>query len=194
MPKILVIFLISINCFANYLVSGDVLLQPLDCWSCNLIEQQEESEYSHIGIYLNLDGKDMVLEAYGSVKLVSLKEFLSKTQDGLRVKVIRAYDYKKLNKNFQALALSYVGHSYDSKFLWNNKDENMKEKMYCSELLYKILKPFITFYDLRPKVMHFDINPLLWDRFFRNNTPRGKIGISPEDFNKSTDFTFIQYL
>ena len=39
--------------------------------------------------------------------------------------------------------------------------------------------------------MLFDENPEAWDRYFRGNTPRGELGISPEDFNQSLDFEEI---
>ena len=70
----------------NQLKTGDVLLQPLHCWTCSLIEAQENSIYSHIGIYLNADGEDYVLEAWHEVKLTPLDEYLARTQKGRKRK------------------------------------------------------------------------------------------------------------
>lgn len=181
----------SMKSFALTLRSGDVLLQPLHCWSCNLIEAQEESAYSHIGVVLDLEGEIFVAEAWGKVKIVPLKKFLSKTQKGAKVKVRRLdfhpFSYSQFTSELMMKLMSYEGNPYDSKFLWDNYIEE-KEALYCSELVYKALIPFVPLHDLAPKKMLFDINPELWDRYFRGETPRGKLGISPEDFNHTTDF------
>jgi len=182
---------LSVKSFAFELRTGDVLLQPLKCWSCSLIEQQEQSEYAHIGMVINFSGQTFVAEAFGKVKIVPLKDFLSKTAKGKKVKVRRA-DYHFLAFEPVQLALinktlEYVGNPYDSAFLWNN-EINGVEALYCSELVYKVLAHYIPFSLLRPKEMLFDVNPEMWDRYFRGNTPRGQLGISPEDFNQSYDF------
>jgi uncharacterized protein YycO len=197
MPRILVIFIVLAtqigSAYAHNLKTGDVLLQPLKCWACTLIEEQEDSLYSHIGVYLNIDGKDMVAEAYGRVQLVSLETFLSKTEAGLKVVAKRHFDYEKLDAKFIAKTLKYIGNPYDHYFLWNNEVKG-KEAIYCSELLFKAMAPFVSFNDLSTKEMLFDINPELWDRYFRGETPRYKQGISPEDFNLSSDFFYVEEL
>ncbi len=190
--------ILSFSTAASELKTGDILLQPLNCWSCSLIQQQESSNYSHIGMYLELAGKSMVIEAYGKVQLVSLDKFLAKTAsvDQVRdqVKVMRT---DGLDANMMKLlgedALKLVGNPYDAKFLWDNYI-NEQEALYCSELVYKLLVKQKNFLNLEPKVMLFDINPEYWDRFFRGDTPRGKQGISPEDFQLSSDFYFVNYL
>lgn len=162
---------------------GDILLQPLDCWSCDLIEAEENSIYSHIGIYI---GSDQVLEAYGKVQIVSLKKFLSKTESGQTVKARRP-----IEKFSKALVKQYAqrvdGYPYDAKFLWRNFRGD-KEPLYCSELVFKALKSAGLIGRLAPKKMHFDINTHLWERFFKGPPPHGQLGISPEDFNQSEDF------
>jgi hypothetical protein len=197
MPQILVIFLLFIvsvgSSYAHKLKTGDILLQPLKCWSCSLIEQQESSLYSHIGVYLSIDGKDMVAEAYGRVQIVSLEQFLSKTEPNLKVVAKRHHEFKNLGDKFISKILEYIGNPYDSYFLWDNLI-NGEEAIYCSELLFKAMVPFVSFNDLSTKEMLFDVNPDLWDRFFRGQTPRHKEGISPEDFNLSSDFFFIEEL
>ena len=166
---------------------GDVILQPLKCWACSLIEGEENSEFSHIGIAIEKNGRIKVAEAYGEVRIVSLSTFLSKTHPEKKVKVLRLksqhLDPEKLLRRIEY----FEGNPYDPKFLWNNYI-NSKEAIYCSELVYKVLIPQVKFEDLFPKRMLFDNNPELWDRYFRGKTPRGEIGISPEDFNRSTDF------
>lgn len=188
---VLVWSVLSMKSFALELRSGDILLQPLHCWSCNLIEAQERSDYSHIGIVLDLGGEIFVAEAWGKVKIVPLKKFLAKTQKGAKVKVRRVdfhpYSYAQFSRDLDYEVLKYVGNPYDPQFLWDNFIKD-KEAIYCSELVYKVLSPLLSFHDLAPKPMLFDVNPELWDRYFRGETPRGKLGISPEDFNLTSDF------
>ncbi len=170
------------------LQTGDIILQPLNCWSCRLIEDQEKSKFSHIGIVIKQGPQIFVAEAYGKVRKVTLAKFLEKTHPDKKNKYLRIGKSKQLNtQNLIKNIESFLGNPYDAEFRWNNYEQE-KEKIYCSELVYKVLNPLVSFYDLEPKVMLFDENPDYWDRFFRGDTPRGEYGISPEDFNQSSDF------
>lgn len=163
--------------------SGDILLQPLNCWSCSLIEAQEKTIYSHIGVYLELESGSFVLEALGRVKLTPMNEFLQRAEEGQSVRVMRF-----INKRFDSEALlkssgKFLGLSYDKAFLWDNFDE-FGEKIYCSELVYKVFEPFYGS-ALPLKRMSFDVNPKLWERYFDGDVPEGLWGNSPEDFHRS---------
>ena len=68
---------------------GDVLLQPLKCWACSLIEAEEETIYSHIGVVLALSPEIVVGEAFGKVRKLSLAAFNAKTEPGQKLTVIR---------------------------------------------------------------------------------------------------------
>ena len=81
------------------LKTGDLLLQPLGCWSCFLIEEQEATKYSHMGVYLNLDGQELVLEAYGEVKLTPLNNFLARTEGDEKV-LVRRFNERKFSCQF----------------------------------------------------------------------------------------------
>ena len=195
MIKLLLFLLLGLTSVLSFaktkLQTGDVILQPLKCWACTLIESQESSEFSHIGIVLEKDDSLFVAEAYGSVRLIALKEFLKKAHPRKKNKFIRlkseSLDQDELKFNIE----SFLGNPYDKGFRWNNYIED-REAIYCSELVYKVLAPVVKFNDLYPKRMLFDENPELWDRYFQGNTPRGELGISPEDFNKSQDFIEIE--
>lgn len=163
--------------------SGDILLQPLDCWACVLIEAQEKSIYSHVGIYFEIDGKDFVLEALGQVRMVSLETYLEKTEKGQRVQVKRFKNIRFAPQELLESAQEFLGLSYDSSFLWDNFDAK-GEKLYCSELVYKL---FYAYYGeaLPIKRMRYDIYRERWNIFFKGEIPDGKWGNSPEDFNLS---------
>ena len=93
---VFIAIIFSINSYALELSlklrSGDILLQPLHCWACNLIEAETESEFSHIGVVTKVEnGEVFVGEAFTKVREVTLEEFNSKTQKGLKLKVMRPY-------------------------------------------------------------------------------------------------------
>lgn len=180
---IVLTLLISFQAWAIELKVGDILLQPLHCYSCNLIEAETQSEFSHIGIVIKIEKKIIyVAEAFGKVKMIPFDEFHKKTQKGLKLKVMRPYD---VTDNLLETYLNYFdGLPYDSKFLWDD------DKIYCSELLQKL---FVKVGMLTPKErpMTFTHNRELWFKFFRGEIPDGKLGISPVDFDDDTFYKYI---
>lgn len=173
---------------------GDILLQPLDCWSCNLIEAEEQSIYSHMGIVMRVHPTVMVAEARGAVNLVSLQAFNSITQKNQKVLVLRfrneAY-VKKMSVYENALnelfARDFEGRKYDHDFLWDNVDENGEEKLYCSEMVSKLLQSFLGTEPIIKRMTysrHYDA----WVRYFRGPVPVGKWGNAPADFEKKTEW------
>lgn len=173
---------------------GDVLLQPLNCYSCNLIEDTEQSIYSHMGIVMQVHPEIMVAEARGTVKIVSLETFDSITEKGQKISVRRYINSKiteELEKNvvpFNELFRSeFLGLKYDHDFLWDNFDENGNQKLYCSELVAKLLQAFLGL-DPLIKRMHYSRNYDQWLRYFRGNVPVGKWGNAPADYEKSDLF------
>ena len=187
MLKLFIPLILSFSAMGLELKTGDILLQPLHCRLCNLIEAETNSIYSHIGIVIDASDEIQVAEAFMKVRSVSLNEFMTKTQKRLKVKVVRPRfstpNIKKLFfKKFNNL-------SYDSNFLWANVNEK-GEMIYCSELIYKLL---ITYsYNIpEPAPMRYSVNSELWDKFFKGNTPRGKLGISPGMFDNKEFFDEI---
>ncbi len=199
MPKIIAIitlFYIGISqAAASYIPKiGDILLQDLECWSCHLIEAQENSMYSHMGVIIENGKKIKVLEALGSVHALSLEKFMKRNLGVGRVKVLRFENLNNKQRDaLSSLGQSLIGASYDKEFLWSNV-ENTHEKYYCSELVYKMFKNLGKDLGFVPNTMPFDINPDGWDSYFNHKTPRGEIGVSPEDFNKSPKLRWIQTL
>lgn len=193
MPLFRGIFLIFFLCVlvpaskAFTLRNGDVLLQPLHCYVCNLIEAQTESPYSHIGIVVLDKDEVFVLEAFQTVRLIPLDEFLAKTQKGEKVKVVRhrILEEEEL-KNLIFFAKPILGNPYDGHFLFDNYIDG-KKAYYCSELVYEALKNFTNFLP-EPLPMPFDIFPEAWDRHFKGDTPRGELGIAPVSFENEIFF------
>jgi hypothetical protein len=184
------IFSLHLNSFALELKVGDILLQPLSCWTCLLIEAQERSIYSHMGIVVETNPQVLVAEAYSPrVEIKTFAAFSAKTERGQSIRVLRSKE-NITDFNLKDLVETYfLNLNYDAQFRIDNFDQH-GEKIYCSELVYKIFRHF---YIAQPqlKVMLFDINPQQWDRFFGNNTPRGELGISPADYEGSDLFTYL---
>ncbi|MCT4640761.1 MAG: YiiX/YebB-like N1pC/P60 family cysteine hydrolase [Bacteriovoracaceae bacterium] len=187
--KILILsFLICLNSFPLHLKKGDILLQPLHCYLCNLIEGQTNSIYSHIGIVIESNLKGIkVAESFQKVREVSLEEFSEKTQKNQKIKVMRPkFIVSDIKEDFYK---NYIGRSYDHLFLWDNFDKS-GPKLYCSELVYKLLARFS--YSLpQPTAMKYDYRRDLWDKYFKGNTPEGEIGISPAAFDDESFFDFV---
>jgi len=187
----LILFVLPLRVFALDLKVGDVLLQPLSCWSCSLIEAQERSIYSHMGIIIETEPRLLVAEALGTVRIISFNEFNARTEKGQRLSVRRLRDssavqylqqnkiaFKKYFRNF------YEGLQYDEEFLWNNYDEDGFEKLYCSEMVTKLLRGFMGV-EVSTKIMKYDINRDEWIAYFRGLPPDGKVGNSPTSFEVS---------
>ncbi len=175
---------------------GDILLQPLDCWSCSLIEDEEETIYSHMGIVVSINPV-MVADSRRKVEIQTLESFNFITQENQDLKVLRFHneeivaEFEKKSQSFLALFKSdFNGLAYDHDFRWNNFSEDGQQKLYCSEMVAKLLQAFLGI-DPIVKRMHFSRNPEMWERYFKGNVPRGEWGNSPADFERSDSFMVV---
>jgi hypothetical protein len=180
------------------LKSGDVILQSQACFVCQLIEEEENSPYSHIGVIVTPElGEPMVLESWGSVTNTPLSDFLARRKRNTRSMILRPHSQFKLSSvqanDLMARFVNYfAGKTYDPEFLWNNRDEN-GELLYCSEFVAKFINPFLG-NRLLPKAMHYERNRSAWMHYFKGTPPDGKPGISPGDFERSPLFHQIGLL
>ncbi len=190
---LLTILALPFRLMAFELKVGDVLLQPRDCWSCTLIEEQENSIYSHMGMVIQVEPLH-VIDALGTVKISSFDAFNAGTQKNQKISVLRlrredAVDFLQEQRlEFLAYYLNeFDGLKYDHDFLWNNLDENEEEKLYCSEMVTKLLQGFLGV-DVGTRRMKFDKNREQWIKYFKGNPPDGKYGNSPAVFEQSELF------
>ena len=188
------VFLLPLRLWALELKVGDVLLQPRECWSCTLIEEQEGTIYSHMGMVIQVQPTVQVIDALGTVKISSFEAFNSGTQKNQKISVIRlnredAVEHLQENRlEFLAYYLNeFDGLKYDHDFLWNNLDENGEEMLYCSEMVTKLLQGYLGI-EVGTRRMKFDKNRDQWIQYFRGNPPDGKIGNSPAVFEHSELF------
>jgi hypothetical protein len=174
---------------------GDILLQPLDCFVCSLIETEEDTIYSHMGVVLQVRPEIIIGEAWGGkVRGTSLAEFKAKTQKGQRIKVIRFQNDKiisEIEKNaikfYGIFSEEFNGKKYDEEFLWHNFDAQGFEKFYCSEFISKLFQGFLRI-EMPIKRMHFNKYPEQWNNYFKGKVPRDQWGNSPADFDRSELF------
>ncbi len=183
---------------ADDLKTGDIILQSVPCLVCQLIEEEEKSPYSHIGVVIKQpSGEPMVLESWGYVQNTSLSLFLSKRKKGSPSLVMRPLDEFKLEQISDQVLMDhflnfFAGKNYDPYFLWNNRNEN-GEMYYCSEFVAKFMNPFLK-KRLLPKSMHFETNRNAWMNYFNGMPPDGMPGISPGDFERSPLFKNVGLL
>ena len=188
---LLLLFVLPLNLWAIELKVGDVLLQPRDCWSCTLIEEQENSIYSHMGMVIQVEPTLKVIDALGTVKVQDYAAFDAGTQKDQKISVRRLVNEKAV-QFMQDRKIDFMdyylrmfdGLKYDHDFIWNNLDENGYEKLYCSELITKLLQGFMGI-EVATRRMKFDKNRDQWIKYFRGNPPDGKIGNSPAVFEES---------
>ncbi|MFW5887434.1 MAG: YiiX/YebB-like N1pC/P60 family cysteine hydrolase [Bacteriovoracia bacterium] len=186
------------------LQTGDVILQPLSCWSCTLIEREENTIFSHVGLIFKdpRNNQLWVFEANDTVQRVRFEKFIAKNERGQLAKVIRLkeinnwspYVKKAFSINFERDFIeNFEGLQYDKQFLWDNTDEDGNEKYYCSELVAKLLNHFIE-NKIVGKKMHFNYNRELWERYFNGPPPHGKWGIAPADLERSHLFFEVTHI
>jgi hypothetical protein len=169
--------------------TGDILLQPLNCYLCNVIEEQEGSIYSHSGVALQAqDGRIFVFESIGGESVVPLSVFADRTQKRQRIRVVRPLEFEQKRPSSERLMGVFQRHFsplvFDKQMRWGNRNEDGREPLYCSEFVAKFLAKFLrTPYSTKP--MRFDIRPSFWVEFFGGDIPDGEPGIAPSDFLRS---------
>lgn len=123
--KLLMVLLFSVNIAFGY-NQGDILFQESKSNQSKYIKTATNSRYTHCGIIYKKDGKDYVLEASNVVKLTPVQEWINRGV-GKHVKVKECPI-----KSFKIGLKKYLGKAYDTSFSWTD------DRMYCSELVYKI--------------------------------------------------------
>lgn len=176
---------------------GDVVLISLNCMQCRYIESETGAPFSHSGIVLQTKPEVLVAQALGSVHVTSLEKFLKPITPKSLVAVVRSNEFRNTNfanrlvKNYYD---QFEGLPFDGQYLWDNVDELGREKIYCSELILKLLNTVLT-KPLAPEILvyqkHFDY----WSKVFRGNVPLNEWGNSPASLYRDREhFEYIGQL
>ena len=173
---------------------GDIIFQSTNSRQCEAIKLATKSKYSHVGIIQVIDGEFLVCEAVQPVKLTPLKEWINRGIDNHYVikRLKRADEVltKSTLAKMKALGTDYVGQNYDLYFEWSD------ERIYCSELVWKIYKEAtgIEIGDLK-QLSDFDLSSELvksiMDERYGDNIPLDEKVISPAGMFNSDKLILI---
>jgi len=147
------------------LQTGDIIFQTSKSAQSKAIQLATKSEYSHCGIIVEQNGQLSVLEAVQPVKYTQVEKWILRGENEhfvvKRLKNANQFWTKETIENLNNKAKKYLGKNYDIYFEWSD------EKMYCSELIWKLFK----------EVLNIEVGELqhLSDFDLSNETVKAKI-------------------
>jgi hypothetical protein len=118
--------------------NGDIIFQTSQSKQCEAVKIATNSKFSHCGIIFIENGKTYVYEAVQPVKMTLLEDWISHGKDKkYTVKRLKNADKFLTNEVLQKMksyGKSMNNKDYDLYFEWSDN------KIYCSELVWKIYK------------------------------------------------------
>ena len=118
--------------------NGDIIFQTSQSKQCEAVKIATNSKFSHCGIIFIENGKTYVYEAVQPVKMTLLEDWISHGKDAkYAVKRLKNSDKILTNEVLQKMksyGKSMNNKDYDLYFEWSD------DKIYCSELVWKIYK------------------------------------------------------
>ncbi len=120
------------------LQDGDIIFQTSKSSQSKAIQLATMSKYSHMGVIYKKDDEYYVFEAIQPVKSTPLTDWIKRGEQGHYViKRLKNADIvltKDIKQKMKQIGERFVGKYYDIYFEWTD------EKIYCSELVWKIYK------------------------------------------------------
>jgi uncharacterized protein YycO len=124
--------------FNNELKDGDLIFQTSRSSQSKAIQLATNSQYSHCGIVFKEGNSFYVFEAVQPVKRTPLAEWIARGEKGefvvKRLKNAEQTLTPDVIQKMKEIGKGFYGKNYDSAFEWSD------EKIYCSELIWKIYK------------------------------------------------------
>ena len=164
------------------LQNGDIIFQTSQSTQSKAIQHATGSSFSHMGIIYIHNDKPYVYEAIQPVTLTDLDKWIQRGEKG-RYTVKRLKNSKQILKpdvlaKMKRIGEKYQGKDYDLYFGWSD------EKMYCSELVWKIYKEALNLeIGKLQKIRDFDLShPLVKAKLkerYGTNIPLEEPAISP---------------
>lgn len=162
--------------------NGDLIFQTSLSSQSKAIQLATNSKYSHCGIIYKKSNEFFVFEAVQPVKNTPLEEWIERGKDGKyvvkRLKNARQILTPAVIAKMESIGKGFAGKDYDLTFEWSD------EKIYCSELIWKIYKRAagVEIGQLEKlKDFHLDnaaVKAKLLERY-GNNIPQNETVISP---------------
>lgn len=179
------------------LMEGDILFQTSNSDQCKAVQLATHSPYSHCGILFKENNEYYVYEAVQPVKKTKLQTWIQHGVDGKRsikrLKNAKAILTPTVVAKMKSIANGFIGKNYDLTFEWSD------DKIYCSELVWKIYKRALNVEVGTLKALKdFDLShPLVKAKLkerYGNNIPLNEQVISPGDIFDSNQLEEIKQL
>lgn len=185
---LILIFLITSCNNSQELRNGDIIFQISKSRQSEAIQKATNSKYSHVGLVYKIDDKVYVYEAVQTVKLTLLNKWINQGEYKHYV-VKRLENWKEILTDDNVKKMKKIGEkfnekSYDIYFEWSN------DKIYCSELVWKIYKEALDIELGKLKTLKsFNLNDpnvkQIMDERYGNIIPFDEKVISPSDIFES---------
>jgi uncharacterized protein YycO len=180
------------NLYAYTPQNGDLIFHTSKSSQSQAIQLATESPYSHVGIVYIQEGKPYVYEAISKVSLTPLQSWINRgtNKDYTVLRYQKVLSEAQL-KRMKEVGENYKGLSYDLRFEWSS------DKMYCSEVVWKIYKEGAGITLSKPKKMkdyHFDhpaVQKKLQERWKGNINWNEKV-VAPSDLVDSKKLVLIE--
>jgi uncharacterized protein YycO len=118
--------------------NGDIIFQSSQSKQCEAVKIATNSKFSHCGIIFIENGKTYVYEAVQPVKMTLFEDWISHGKDSKyvvqRLKNSDKILTKEVIDKMKIYGKTFNNKDYDAYFEWSD------EKIYCSELVWKIYK------------------------------------------------------
>jgi hypothetical protein len=169
------------------LQDGDIIFQTSMSSQSQAVQLATHSRYSHMGMVYIEDGTPYVFEASAKVRLTPIRKWIDEGEKGKFVikrisnrNLLTSDVLKKMKDTGEGLK----GRSYDLYFEWSD------DKMYCSELVYKVYSAGGIELGKLAKIKDFDLtHPAVRKKMnerFGDDMPYDETVISPDAiFNDS---------
>jgi hypothetical protein len=168
--------------FNNQLKDGDIIFQTSLSQKSNVIQLATHSKYNHCGIIYKIKNDYLVFEAVQTVKYTPLIKWIAGGEDAhFVIKRLKNADVllnaENINKMIK-VGESFKGKDYDNYFEWSDN------RMYCSELIWKIYKKSLgieigKLQKLRDFDLSDDVVQKIMKKRYGNNIPLDETVISP---------------
>lgn len=136
MKKLIICILASLiftNCSSQELKDGDIIFHTSKSPQSKMLQIATNSNITHVGVIFFKSGKPYVFEAVNPVKVTPLQQFINRgVGSKYSIKRTKAPISNSELKIMMEYGKRQIGKPYDSKFQWSN------DKIYCSELVWKI--------------------------------------------------------
>ena len=170
-------------------VNGDIIFQTSESAQCEAVRIATNSKFSHCGIIFIENNKTYVYEAVQPVKKTLLSDWIKHGKESKYVVKRLENHNTKLSKEILLKMIEdgkkYINKDYDLYFEWSD------DKIYCSELVWKIYKngAHIELCDLK-KLREFNLNhpkvQEIMKQRYGNNIPYDEKVVAPSQLYESS--------